>query len=255
MELVRKGGLILLDDVRITLCVGETVYHVMCQVCFDMTRLWTLWGKRCLTWWGVFRFANENCSSGDRTYIEKRYSKMFTTFKFFSATPLWICFQAIFKQELPYKWINSLAVVISSVDYPSCTVSQNVLFTCVNTCKLKHSLVLMYNLLFWSQTLWEGYVCDPNINKDGRTWEVEPLDYQRDSIELYKYHLQSIYKRIAVHMHALNKKVAKDPRVLVNILPIGSGLTIATKLWLNNYSWGSVLVHQLFFPCSTIVIF
>ena len=71
---------------------------------------------------------------------------------------------------------------------------------------------------------------DPNINKDGRTWEVEQLDYQRDSIELYKYHLQSIYKRIAVHIHALNKKIASDSRVLVNILPIGSGLTIVTKL-------------------------
>lgn len=63
-----------------------------------------------------------------------------------------------------------------------------------------------------------------------KTSEVEPLDYQRDSIELYKYHLPSIYKRIAVHMHALNKKIAKDPRALVNILPVGSGLTIVTKL-------------------------
>ena len=88
----------------------------------------------------------------------------------------------------------------------------------------------MNYLYFALQTLWEGYVCDPQINKDGRTWEVEPLDYHRDSIELYKYHLQSIYKRIAVHMHAMNKKIAKDLRVLVNILPIGSGLTIATKL-------------------------
>ena len=73
-------------------------------------------------------------------------------------------------------------------------------------------------------------MCDPKINKDGRTWEVEPLDYHRDSIELYRYHLDSIYKRTAVHIHALNKKIAQDPRVLVNILPVGSGLTIATKL-------------------------
>lgn len=74
-------------------------------------------------------------------------------------------------------------------------------------------------------------MCDPKINRDGRTWaEVEALDYQRDSIELYKYHLQSIYKRIAVHMHALNKTITKDPRVLVDILPIGSGLTTVTKL-------------------------
>ena len=73
-------------------------------------------------------------------------------------------------------------------------------------------------------------MCDPNINKDGKTSEVEPLDYQRDSIELYKFHFQSIYKRIAVHMHALNKKIVKDARVVVNILPVGSGLTIVTKL-------------------------
>ena len=78
--------------------------------------------------------------------------------------------------------------------------------------------------------MFEGFVCDPEINRDGRTWEVEALDYQRDSIELFKYHLPSVKKRVAVHIHALNKKIAKDPRVLVNILPIGSGLTIVTKL-------------------------
>ena len=63
-------------------------------------------------------------------------------------------------------------------------------------------------------------------------WQkVEPcLNYQRDSIELYNYHLRSIYERVAVHIHALNKKIADDPRVTVNILPISSGLTIATKL-------------------------
>ena len=75
-------------------------------------------------------------------------------------------------------------------------------------------------------------MCDPKINRDGRTWEVEPLDYQRDAIKLFncKHHLFTTAKRIAVHIHALNKKIANDPRVLVNILPIGSGLTIATKL-------------------------
>ena len=83
------------------------------------------------------------------------------------------------------------------------------------------------NLFFFHpQTLWEGFVCDLKINRDGRTWEVEPLNYQRDSIELYQYHLRSIYERVAVHIHALNKKIANDPRVTVNILPIGSGLTI-----------------------------
>lgn len=91
-------------------------------------------------------------------------------------------------------------------------------------------LVRQGGIILLDDTLWEGYVCDPTINKDGKTSEVEPLDYQRDSIELYKFHFQSIYKRIAVHMHALNKKIVKDPRVLVNILPVGSGLTIVTKL-------------------------
>lgn len=91
-------------------------------------------------------------------------------------------------------------------------------------------LVRKGGIILLDDTLWEGYVCDPKINKDGKTSEVEPLDYQRDSIELYKYHLPSIYKRIAVHMHALNKKIVKDPRALVNILPVGSGLTIVTKL-------------------------
>lgn len=91
-------------------------------------------------------------------------------------------------------------------------------------------LVRKGGIILLDDTLWEGYVCDPKINKDGKISEVEPLDYKRDSIELYKYHLPSIYKRIAVHMHALNKKIVKDPRALVNILPIGSGLTIVTKL-------------------------
>ncbi|CAH3179823.1 unnamed protein product, partial [Porites evermanni] len=91
-------------------------------------------------------------------------------------------------------------------------------------------LVRKGGLILLDDTLWEGFVCDPKISRDGRTWEVEPLNYQRDSIELYQYHLRSIYERVAVHIHALNKKIANDPRVTVNILPIGSGLTIATKL-------------------------
>ena len=78
--------------------------------------------------------------------------------------------------------------------------------------------------------LWQGFVCDPKINRDGKTWEVEPLDYQRDAIDLYRYQLDSIYHRIAVHIHALNKKIVSDPRVLVNILPCGAGLSVITKL-------------------------
>lgn len=78
--------------------------------------------------------------------------------------------------------------------------------------------------------LWQGFVCDPKINRDGRTWEVEPLDYQRDAIDLFHRQPDSINERIAVHIHALNMKIAQDPRVLVNILPCGSGLTVVTKL-------------------------
>ena len=40
----------------------------------------------------------------------------------------------------------------------------------------------------------------------------------------------SVMEKVAVHIHALNKKVANDPRVTTTILPVGSGLTIATKL-------------------------
>ena len=48
----------------------------------------------------------------------------------------------------------------------------------------------------------------------------------------YKYgHPMSVMEKVAVHIHALNKKVTDDPRVTATILPIASGLTIATKLW------------------------
>ena len=108
---------------------------------------------------------------------------------------------------------------------------------CLLRCICEHLPVLHYWLLLKlldRQTLFEGFVCDPKINRDGRPWEVEALDYQRDSIDLFKYHLPSVNQRIAVHIHALNKKIAKDPRVLVNILPTGSGFTIVTKLWLGS---------------------
>ena len=106
---------------------------------------------------------------------------------------------------------------------------------CFFRCTCEHLLVLHYwTFCFDRQTLFEGFVCDPKINRGGRTWEVEALDYQRDSIELFKYNLPSVKNRVAVHIHALNKKIAKDPRVLVNILPTGSGLTIVTKLWLGS---------------------
>ena len=40
----------------------------------------------------------------------------------------------------------------------------------------------------------------------------------------------SVMEKVAVHMHALNKKVTDDPRVTATILPIASGLTIATTV-------------------------
>lgn len=69
--------------------------------------------------------------------------------------------------------------------------------------------------------LWEGYVFDPKRNKDGRTWEEEPLVYVQES---------SADEKVTVHVHAVNKKIVKDSRVIVNILPTGNGLSIVTKL-------------------------
>ena len=86
--------------------------------------------------------------------------------------------------------------------------------------------------MFDPQTLWEGLVCDPKINRDGRAWEVGPLDYHNYYYDSsYKYgHPMSVMEKVAVHMHALNKKVTDDPRVTATILPIASGLTIATTV-------------------------
>ena len=83
------------------------------------------------------------------------------------------------------------------------------------------------HFLFDPQTLWEGLVCDPKINRDGRAWEVGPLDYTTTTIMTLR--INTVIP-CHVHIHALNKKVANDPRVTATILPIGSGLTIATKL-------------------------
>ena len=48
----------------------------------------------------------------------------------------------------------------------------------------------------------------------------------------YKYgHPMSVMEKVAVHIHALNKKVAYDLPVTATILPVASRLTIATKLW------------------------
>ena len=71
-----------------------------------------------------------------------------------------------------------------------------------------------------------------NRASDGWAGEVGPLDYYNycNYDSLYKYgHPMSVMGKVAVHIHALNKKVANDLRVTATILPIGSGLTIATK--------------------------
>ena len=68
--------------------------------------------------------------------------------------------------------------------------------------------------MFDPQTLWEGLVCDPLINRDGRAWEVGPLDYHNycNYDSSYKYgHPMSVMEKVAVHIHGLNKKVANDP--------------------------------------------
>ena len=87
--------------------------------------------------------------------------------------------------------------------------------------------------MFDPQTLWEGLVCDPKINRDGRAWEVGPLDYHNYYYDSsYKYgHPMSVMEKVAVqHIHGQSEKVANDPRVTATILPVGLGLTIATKM-------------------------
>lgn len=48
--------------------------------------------------------------------------------------------------------------------------------------------------------LWEGYVFDPKRNKDGRTWEEEPLVYVQES---------SADEKVTVHVHAVNRRLSK----------------------------------------------
>ena len=83
---------------------------------------------------------------------------------------------------------------------------------------------------FDPQNLWEGMVCDPKINRDGRVLEEGPLDYQNYFIDTWTKsgHSIPVREKVAAHLHALNNRIANDPRVTATILPIGSGLTIAT---------------------------
>ena len=66
---------------------------------------------------------------------------------------------------------------------------------------------------FDPQTLWEGMVCDPKINRDGRVFEEGPLDYQNYFIDTWTKsgHSIPVLEKVAVHLHALNKRIANDP--------------------------------------------
>ena len=81
-------------------------------------------------------------------------------------------------------------------------------------------------MLFDPQTLWEGLVSDPKINRDGRAWEVGPLDYTTTTIMAPRIntviHFMSVMEKVAAQIHALNKKVTNDPRVAATILPLDS---------------------------------
>ena len=61
------------------------------------------------------------------------------------------------------------------------------------------------------------------------TWLYHNYDYDSS----YKYgHPMSVMEKVAVqHIHGQSEKVANDPRVTATILPVGLGLTIATKMW------------------------
>ncbi|KAJ7371775.1 Catechol O-methyltransferase domain-containing protein 1 [Desmophyllum pertusum] len=87
-------------------------------------------------------------------------------------------------------------------------------------------LVKKGGLILIDDVLWLGFVFDPKMNKDGKTWEAEPVTVNTQD-PLYD---DRMGERITVHVHALNKKIVKDSRVMNNILPIGNGLSVATKL-------------------------
>ena len=70
----------------------------------------------------------------------------------------------------------------------------------------------------------------------------------------------SVMEKVAVHMHALNKKVTDDPRVAATILPVGSGLTIAQNcdiegsMFLRLYKGMSTILPALFLPKSILLL-
>ena len=99
-------------------------------------------------------------------------------------------------------------------------------------CHSNMGIIQTCRFFFDPQTLWEGMVCDPKIYRDGRALEEGPLDYQNYFIDTWTKsgHSTLVLEKVAAHLHALNKRIANDPRVTATILPIGSGLTIATKL-------------------------
>ena len=77
----------------------------------------------------------------------------------------------------------------------------------------------------------------------------------------YKYgHPMSVMEKVAVHIHALNKEVANDPRVTATIIPMASGLTIAQncdiegRMFLRLYKGVSTILPALFLPKSILLL-
>ena len=118
-----------------------------------------------------------------------------------------------------------------TVYYPSVRVPRGVLGE-IKLERRNHSLGM--TLLVWSTDivgrlgLWpEDKQRRPGVGSR-TTWLYH--NYYYDSS--YKYgHPMSVMEKVAVHIHALNEKVTNNPQVTATILPIASGLTIATKLW------------------------
>ena len=70
----------------------------------------------------------------------------------------------------------------------------------------------------------------------------------------------SVMEKVAVHIHALNKKVINDARVTATILPIGSDLTIAQncdiegRMFLRLHKGMSTIEPALLLPKSMLLL-
>ena len=90
------------------------------------------------------------------------------------------------------------------------------------------------------------------------TWLYRNYYYESS----YKYgHPRSVMEKVAVHIHALNKEVANDPRVTATIIPMASGLAIAQNcdiegsMFLRLYKGMSTILPALFPPKSILFLF